>query len=217
VIIHLKQPQDAGAVANLNDLVGGLQGLSVQAAGNRYQQTALYTNPSYTSSIFASGRAPQGNPFAAPAAYQFPPSALLQQFVPPSPALTAQNSLMHSRGSSLSFGGMSGFGPFHPRRNQISRFGRGGPARGLNNVVDLNELIAGRDVRTTVSSQNPFTTSVTSDLLPDHAAKHSQQGGSAPPQTHCGRLFLRQVRFHVPSHRLCERLQVSTRRTEVSL
>jgi hypothetical protein len=154
VVITLKQPQDAGAVVGLNNLVGGLQGLSVQAAGNRYQQTSLYTNPPYSGSMFASGRAPQGNPFAAAGAYQFPPSALLQQFVPPSPALTAQNSLMHSRGSSLSFGGMGGFGPFNPRRNQISRFGRNGPNRGLNNVVDLNELIAGRDVRTTVSSRN---------------------------------------------------------------
>lgn len=153
MIITLKQPQDAGAVVGVNNLVGGLQGLSVQAAGNRYQQTALFTNPPYHGSMFASGRAPQGNPFAAPGAYQFPPSALLQQFVPPSPALTAQNSLMHSRGSSLSFGGMGGFGPFNPRRNQISRFGRNGPNRGLNNVVDLNELIAGRDVRTTVGSR----------------------------------------------------------------
>ncbi|KAM0247686.1 hypothetical protein ACHAP5_003933 [Fusarium lateritium] len=154
VIITLKKPQDAGAVVGLNGLVGGLQGLSVQAAGNRYQQTALFTNPPYSGSMFAGGRAPQGNPFAAAGAYQFPPGAVLQQFVPPSPALTAQNSLVHSRGSSLSYGGNGGFGHFNHRRNQAPRFGRGGPARGLNNVVDLKELIAGRDVRTTIMLRN---------------------------------------------------------------
>ncbi|KAM0340334.1 hypothetical protein ACHAPU_010547 [Fusarium lateritium] len=152
VIVTLKKPQDACASTGVNSLIGGLQGLSVQDAGNRYQQTALYEGPSYSGSMFAGTRTPQGNPFAAPGAYQLPAPPVHQPFVPPTPAMTAQNSLMHSRNNSFGFGNRGGFGRFDSRRNQMSRYGRG--PRGLNNVVDLEELVAGRDVRTTIMLRN---------------------------------------------------------------
>ncbi|KAF4989808.1 hypothetical protein FGRMN_8900 [Fusarium graminum] len=103
--------------------------------------------------MFAGNRIPQGNPFAAPGAYQLPAPPVYQPFVPPTPAMTAQNSLMHSRNNSFGFGNRGGFGRYDSRRNQMSRYGRG-PPRGLNNVVDLEELVAGRDVRTTIMLRN---------------------------------------------------------------
>ncbi|KAF4944562.1 hypothetical protein FGADI_12601, partial [Fusarium gaditjirri] len=52
----------------------------------------------------------------------------------------APNSLIAQRDAS--FSNLNGFGRFDPRRG-AGRYGRG--CRGLNNIVDINELVAGRD------------------------------------------------------------------------
>ncbi|KAF5026390.1 hypothetical protein F66182_1518 [Fusarium sp. NRRL 66182] len=131
--------------------------------GNMYQQPAFgmqhyMPGPPFVGNMFPMDRVGQGSQFG-PGIFPFP-GPVYQSFGPPSPAMTARNSLMHSRETSFGYGGpngygsLNGFGRYDARRNHMSRFGRG-PSRGLNNnVVDLNELIGGRDVRTTIMLRN---------------------------------------------------------------
>jgi hypothetical protein len=117
--------------------------------------------------------APQGNPFAAAGAFHmpFPPEFHQQQFTGQQfgPPPTTSNSLVAQR--DVGFPNFNGFGRFDPRRS-AGRYGRG--SRGLNNIVDINELVAGRDVRTTVGPSILSCINISSDLLIDHAPEHPE-------------------------------------------
>ncbi|KAF5642903.1 meiosis mei2 [Fusarium tjaetaba] len=140
VVITLSKPDDVGAALDINTLAASMGDMSVQqgprGVGRGRHQSFFALN------------APQGNPFAAAGAASLPfPTNIQQQpftgqqFGPP-PVST--NSL-------VAFGNANSFGRFDPRR-AAGRYGRG--SRGLNNIVDLGELIAGRDVRTTIMLRN---------------------------------------------------------------
>ncbi|KAF5580967.1 meiosis mei2 [Fusarium pseudoanthophilum] len=140
VVITLSKPDDVGAALEINTLAASMGNMSVQQ-GTRGVDRGRHQS-------FFALNAPQGNPFAAAgaASIPFPPNIQQQpftgqQFGPP-PAPT--NSL-------VAFGNANSFGRFDPRRG-AGRYGRG--SRGLNNIVDLGELIAGRDVRTTIMLRN---------------------------------------------------------------
>ncbi|KAF4450601.1 hypothetical protein F53441_6262 [Fusarium austroafricanum] len=167
VVITLKKPEDVGSALPDAQLVNGLENMSVSATPR-------------TGSMFAMNHAPQGNPWASPAAFQLPtgPSQQYggynngaqygsQQYGQYNNGgqigynmysngnggynMTANTALV-PRDTGFGLGPFNGFGRFDPRRNG-GRYGRGG-SRGVNNVVDLNELIAGRDVRTTIMLRN---------------------------------------------------------------
>ncbi|KAG5752473.1 hypothetical protein H9Q69_000481 [Fusarium xylarioides] len=140
VVITLSKPDDVGAALELNALSASMGNMSVQQ-GPRGVDRGRHQS-------FFALNAPQGNPFAAAGAANMPFPANIQQqpftgqqFGPPP---VATNSL-------VAFSNTNGFGRFDPRRG-AGRYGRG--SRGLNNIVDLNELIAGRDVRTTIMLRN---------------------------------------------------------------
>ncbi|GKU17755.1 unnamed protein product [Fusarium langsethiae] len=139
LIICLLRPADT--FQGVNGLVGNMNSLSF--TGSSYRGY-----PANNMNVLAP-RAPEGNPWA-PVAYQFSAGPTYRPFCPPTPAST----LVHSRGPSYSVGpsSMNNFGAMSYRRGP--RFAqRGHPARG-NNVVDLYELMAGRDVRTTIMLRN---------------------------------------------------------------
>ena len=145
------------------DTYQGADGLTTNMNG-------LGLSGSGTSSVMPSlaPRAPEGNPWA-PVAYQFssgpfPAGPVYGNFYGnPTPAMT----MNHSRFSSFAMGPPTGghvgtstggyfgtstgghFGPSASRRTP--RVGRPMNPRIPNNIVDLYELMAGRDVRTTVS------------------------------------------------------------------
>ncbi|KAF4963892.1 hypothetical protein FSARC_8145 [Fusarium sarcochroum] len=141
-----------------DDIANSMQGMTLQAPGSRYQQPGMFSQdnfgmnpymagpPPFGSSVFSQAQFAQTMPF--PGQFYQPPG-------PPSPAMTSRNGgMIHSRDPSLGYGALGGFGRLDPRRQQLSRYGRG-PSRGMNNnVVDLSELIAGRDVRTTIMLRN---------------------------------------------------------------
>ncbi|KAF5984853.1 meiosis mei2 [Fusarium coicis] len=140
VVITLSKPDDVGAALEMDALAASMGNMSVQ-------QGSRGVDRGRPQSFFALN-APQGNPFAAAGAASMPFLPTVQQqpftgqqFGPP-PAST--NNL-------VAFGNANGFGRFDPRRG-AGRYGRG--SRGLNNIVDLGELIAGRDVRTTIMLRN---------------------------------------------------------------
>ncbi|KAF9773004.1 hypothetical protein IL306_009243 [Fusarium sp. DS 682] len=149
VVITLIKPEDVGTAVASDNLTAGMQGLSLQGH-SRDSGHGMSGRSSYNQSFFAMN-APQGNPFAAPGAVHLPfPSEYQQQpftgqqlGVPSMP----YNSLISQRDNG--FG--NSFGQFDPRRHS-GRYGRS--SRGLNNVVNLGELIAGRDVRTTIMLRN---------------------------------------------------------------
>ncbi|KAF5692446.1 mei2-like protein [Fusarium denticulatum] len=143
VVITLSKPEDIGSVVTVDEqLAGTMSNMAIHQAPRgvdrgRYQ------------SFFAMN-APQGNPFAAAGAANMPfPPTLQQQpftgqhFGPPTNNIVSQRD--------AGFAVPNGFWRFDPRRG-AGRYGRG--SRGLNNIVDLNELIAGRDVRTTIMLRN---------------------------------------------------------------
>ncbi|KAF4336235.1 meiosis mei2 [Fusarium beomiforme] len=147
VVITLTKPEDIGTALSLDDFSAGMQGMSLQGQSSN----GAYGMSGRSSQSFFSMNAPQGNPFAAPGAVHlpFPPSYQQELFTGQQLSLPSMpyNSLISQRGNG--FG--NGFGQFDPRR-QSGRYGRS--SRGLNNVVNLGELIAGRDVRTTIMLRN---------------------------------------------------------------
>ncbi|KAM0550772.1 hypothetical protein ACHAPJ_008635 [Fusarium lateritium] len=158
VKITVRDLKDTRPAYSGDDIANSMQGMTLQAPGSRYQQPGMFPQNNYGAGPYMAGPSFNGSMFApgGPYAQNFPLSGTYYQPPgPPSPAMTARNGAMiHSRDPSLGYGAMNGFGRWDPRRNQLSRYGRG-PSRGMNNnVVDLNELIAGRDVRTTIMLRN---------------------------------------------------------------
>ncbi|KAF4954097.1 hypothetical protein FGADI_5524 [Fusarium gaditjirri] len=146
VVITLSKPEDvSNALTSATDqLASNMQGLAFQQAP-RVNERGRHS--------FFTMNAPQGNPFAAAGALQVPfpdqnhqQPFTGQQFGPP---VSTPNSLIAQRDAG--FSNLNGFGRFDPRRG-AGRYGRG--SRGLNNIVDINELVAGRDVRTTIMLRN---------------------------------------------------------------
>ncbi|ENH74581.1 Meiosis protein mei2 [Fusarium oxysporum f. sp. cubense race 1] len=147
VVITLSKPEDIGsALTSATDqLASNMQGMSFQQAPRGIDRSRHQS--------FFTMNAPQGNPFAAAGALHMPfhpqhhqQPFTGQQFGPP---VMTPNSLISQRDAGL--GNLNGFGRFDPRRG-AGRYGRG--SRGLNNIVDINELVAGRDVRTTIMLRN---------------------------------------------------------------
>lgn len=146
VRISLKCPED---LLGVDELVGGMGSMVLSGSSARHR-SSQDLNP-FTAS------APEGNPWA-PIAYQFAGGPIANAYGPfygpPTPAMTA---MTHSRTPSYGPGPhMGSFANLSQRR--YPRTGRG-PSRGMNNTVDIYELVAGRDVRTTVSESRPLTTS----------------------------------------------------------
>lgn len=122
----------------MNGFIGGMGGLSL-ANGHRGHAAS-------NASLLAP-RAPEGNPWA-PVAYQLSSGPLPRSFVPAAPS-----SMINHRAPSYNGGPsmMSSYG------RRVPRYLQRAPSQRGNNVVDLYELMAGRDVRTTVS-QPPSST-----------------------------------------------------------
>ncbi|KAF4501524.1 Meiosis mei2 [Fusarium agapanthi] len=141
VVITLSKPEDVGGAISPEDQLAGTMGNMTIQQGPRGAERGRYQS-------FFAMNAPQGNPFAAAGAANmpFPPNLQQQPFTGQHFGPVASNNL-----SAVAFGNPNGFGRFDPRRG-AGRFGRG--SRGLNNIVDLGELIAGRDVRTTIMLRN---------------------------------------------------------------
>ncbi|CVL01960.1 related to mei2 protein [Fusarium mangiferae] len=139
VVITLSKPEDFGNAASVdNQLAGAFGNMAIQQ-GTRGVDRGRHQS-------FFALNAPQGNPFAAAgaASIPFPPTLQQQPF-------TGQQFGPPGASNTLALTNPNGFGRFDPRRG-AGRYGRG--SRGLNNIVDLNELIAGRDVRTTIMLRN---------------------------------------------------------------
>ncbi|KAL4723757.1 hypothetical protein ACLX1H_009401 [Fusarium chlamydosporum] len=141
VRISLKCPED---LLGVDELVGGMGSMVLSGSSARHR-SSQDLNP-FTAS------APEGNPWA-PIAYQFAGGPIANAYGPfygpPTPAMTA---MTHSRTPSYGPGPhMGSFANLSQRR--YPRTGRG-PSRGMNNTVDIYELVAGRDVRTTIMLRN---------------------------------------------------------------
>ncbi|KAF5682387.1 meiosis mei2 [Fusarium circinatum] len=141
VVITLSKPEDVGGAISPEDQLAGTMGNMTIQQGPRGAERGRYQS-------FFAMNAPQGNPFAAAGAANmpFPPNLQQQPFTGQHFGPVAPNNP-----SAVAFGNPNGFGRFDPRRG-AGRYGRG--SRGLNNIVDLGELIAGRDVRTTIMLRN---------------------------------------------------------------
>ncbi|KAF4437948.1 Meiosis mei2 [Fusarium acutatum] len=146
VVITLSKPEDVGGAISPDDQLAGTMGNMTIQQGPRGAERGRYQS-------FFAMNAPQGNPFAAAGAANmpFPPNLQQQSFTGQhfGPPTVATNNLVSQRDTG--FGASNGFGRFDPRRG-AGRYGRG--SRGLNNIVDINELVAGRDVRTTIMLRN---------------------------------------------------------------
>ncbi|KAM0300354.1 hypothetical protein HYE67_010451 [Fusarium culmorum] len=131
LFITLMHPEDM----EMNGFIGGMGGLSL-ANGHRGHAAS-------NASLLAP-RAPEGNPWA-PVAYQLSSGPLPRSFVPAAPS-----SMMNHRAPSYNGGPsmMSSYG------RRIPRYLQRAPSQRGNNVVDLYELMAGRDVRTTIMLRN---------------------------------------------------------------
>lgn len=141
-MIWFKRPEDT--YQGVDGLTANMNGLALSGSGTRGGMESL------------APRAPEGNPWA-PVAYQFSSGP-----IPSGPAYgtfygnpTPGMSMHHSRFSSFAMGPSAGghFGTSTSRR--YPRVGRAMNPRTPNNIVDLYELMAGRDVRTTVSESQP--------------------------------------------------------------
>ncbi|KAJ4133729.1 hypothetical protein NW768_005317 [Fusarium equiseti] len=141
IMICFKRPENT--YQGVDGLTANMNGLVLSGSGTRGVMESL------------APRAPEGNPWA-PIAYQFssgpiPAGPVYGNFYGnPTPAM----SMNHSRFSSFAMGPSAGghFGTSTSRR--YPRVGRPMNPRTPNNIVDLYELMAGRDVRTTIMLRN---------------------------------------------------------------
>ncbi|KAI1029797.1 hypothetical protein LB503_008298 [Fusarium chuoi] len=185
VVITLSKPEDVGIAASIDNQLAGAFGSMAIQQGPRGVDRGRHQS-------FFALNAPQGNPFAAAgaASIPFPPTLQQQPF-------TGQQFGPPGASNTLALTNPNGFGRFDPRRG-AGRYGRG--SRGLNNIVDLNELIAGRDVRTTVSPTALSCITITPDISIDHASQHSEQGGPASFEEDRGCFLFWPVRLYVPAN-----------------
>ncbi|KAH7003896.1 RNA recognition motif 2-domain-containing protein [Fusarium venenatum] len=128
LMIFLIRPADA--FPGMDGIIGGMDGLAVSGARHY---------PVNSMSLLAP-RAPEGNPWA-PIAYQFSGGPTYRPFCPPTPAAT----LIHSRGPSYNVGhSFVNYGSMVQRRGP--RFGQRSQPQRNNNIVDIYDLMAGRDI-----------------------------------------------------------------------
>ncbi|KAL9568692.1 hypothetical protein ACKAV7_007171 [Fusarium commune] len=130
VVITLSKPEDVGsALSSVTDqLASNVQNMSIH-------------------------QAPRGEPFRGSwrLAYALSASVAPTAFHRAALWPPCHDSQQPCAQRDAGFGNPNGFGRFDPRRG-AGRYGRG--SRGLNNIVDINELVAGRDVRTTIMLRN---------------------------------------------------------------
>ncbi|RGP67539.1 meiosis mei2 [Fusarium longipes] len=136
--IHLLRPEDA--FQGVDGLVANMDSLSFSSYGGHFGYQASNVN-------VLAPRAPEGNPWA-PVAYQFSAGPTYRPFYGPQ---TPGNAMVRSRGPG--YGGPYAVNNMTLNHRRAPRMGRG-PVRGINNVVDLYDLMAGRDVRTTIMLRN---------------------------------------------------------------